>query len=147
MQTKEHGENYSRPPPDLINNQEQYKVEAIRSHRHYGKRRQLQYLVKWKGYPESNNTWEPVDYIQAPQLVKEYKQHQKGRINMTQVQPLHQQPSWVTADVPSSTPSRRGPPSITSILLACFTHTHTQPTSSPSSSRITSHIKSLTACT
>ncbi len=32
VQTKEHGENYSRPPPDLINDQEQYEVETIRSH-------------------------------------------------------------------------------------------------------------------
>ncbi len=66
VQTKEHGENYSWPPPDLINNQEQYKVKAIRSHRHHGRRRQLQYLVKWKGYPESDNTWEPEDHVQAP---------------------------------------------------------------------------------
>ena len=73
MQTKEHGENYSRPPPDLINNQEQYKVEAIRSHQCYGRKKQLQYLIKWKGYSESDNTWELVDYIQAPQLVKEYE--------------------------------------------------------------------------
>jgi len=43
----------------------------------------LQYLIKWKGYLESDNTWELVDYIQALQLVKEYKWHQKGRINMT----------------------------------------------------------------
>jgi len=32
VETKEHGENFSRPPPDLINNEEQYEVEAIRSH-------------------------------------------------------------------------------------------------------------------
>jgi hypothetical protein len=32
VETKEHRENYSWPPPDLINDKEQYKVEAIRSH-------------------------------------------------------------------------------------------------------------------
>ena len=46
VETKEHGENFSRPPPDLINDEEQYKVEAIRSHRHHGRKRQLQYLIK-----------------------------------------------------------------------------------------------------
>ena len=30
--TKEHGENYSWPPPDLMGDAEQYEVEAIRSH-------------------------------------------------------------------------------------------------------------------
>ena len=32
VETKEHGENYSRPPLDLIEGEEQYEVEAIRSH-------------------------------------------------------------------------------------------------------------------
>jgi len=32
IKTKEHGENYSRPLPDLIDNREQYEVETIRSH-------------------------------------------------------------------------------------------------------------------
>jgi hypothetical protein len=32
VETKEHSPNYSRPPPDLIGGEEQYKVETIRSH-------------------------------------------------------------------------------------------------------------------
>jgi hypothetical protein len=32
VETKEHGENYSRPPLDLIEGEEQYEVKAIRSH-------------------------------------------------------------------------------------------------------------------
>jgi hypothetical protein len=56
IETKGHGENYSRPPPDLIEGEEQYEVKAIRSHQHHGRRKQLQYLIKWKGYPESDNT-------------------------------------------------------------------------------------------
>src|SRR5216683_8304636 len=51
---------------------EQYEVKAIRSHRHHGKGKQLQYLVKWLGYPESNNTWEPAGHLQALALLKEY---------------------------------------------------------------------------
>ncbi len=34
VETKEHRENYSWPPPDLMNNVEQYKVETICSHQH-----------------------------------------------------------------------------------------------------------------
>ncbi len=71
-ETKEHGENYSRPPPDLVGDTEKYKVEAIRSHQRQGGKRQLQYLVKWLGYPESNNTWEPAGHLQTPVLLKEY---------------------------------------------------------------------------
>jgi hypothetical protein len=75
VETKEHGENYSRPPPDLIDGEEQYEVETIRSHRCHGRKKQLQYLIKWKGYPESDNTWEPVTNLQAPHLIKEYHKH------------------------------------------------------------------------
>jgi len=31
-ETKEHGENYSQLPPDLVEDAEQYEVEAIHSH-------------------------------------------------------------------------------------------------------------------
>jgi hypothetical protein len=34
IETNQYRENFSRPPPDLIDDQEQYKVEAIRDHRH-----------------------------------------------------------------------------------------------------------------
>jgi Chromo (CHRromatin Organisation MOdifier) domain len=74
IETKEHGPNYSQPPPDLIGGEEQYKVEAIRSHRRHGCVRQLQYLLKWKGYPESDNTWEPATQVHSPDLIKQYHQ-------------------------------------------------------------------------
>ncbi len=71
-ETKEHGKSYSRPPPDLVRDEEQYEVEAIRSHRRQGRGKQLQYLVKWLGYPESDNMWEPAGHLQMPALLKEY---------------------------------------------------------------------------
>jgi hypothetical protein len=61
VETDNHGPNFSRPPPNITIGQNEYEVEAIRSHRHFGRQRKLQYLLKWKGYPESNNTWEPVN--------------------------------------------------------------------------------------
>jgi len=45
------------PPPEVIDGSVEYEVEEILdSHFH---RNQLQYLVKWKGYPSEENTWEP----------------------------------------------------------------------------------------
>ena len=93
IDTKEYGENFSRPPPDLINDEEQYKVKAIQSHQHQGRKKQLQYLIKWKGYPKSDNTWEPANHVQAPQLIRQYKQRQGDNIKATQVQPLHHPPN------------------------------------------------------
>jgi hypothetical protein len=108
IETKEHGENFSRPPPDLINDEEQYEVEAIRSHRRQGRKKQLQYLIKWKGYPESDNTWEPADHVQAPQLIRQYERRQGSSIKATQVQPLHHPPNWGIEDVLTSALSQRG---------------------------------------
>src|SRR6267154_3633732 len=67
-----HGPNYSRPPPDLIDEDPEYEVEAIINHRFFGQRRRLQYLIKWKGYPHSDNTWEPVEHMHAEALIKTY---------------------------------------------------------------------------
>src|SRR6266850_4000002 len=72
IETDSHSPNFSRPPPDLIKGENEYEVETIRKHRRFGKNKKLQYLLKWKGYPESDNTWEPEEQLHALQLLKEY---------------------------------------------------------------------------
>ena len=73
-ETPSHGPNFSRPPPDLIGGEEEYEVESIHSHQYFGRNKKLQFLIRWKGYTPSNDTWEPADSVHAPELVKEYKQ-------------------------------------------------------------------------
>ena len=75
IETDAHRPNYSRPPPDLIGGEEFYEVEQIRDHQHHGHSRTLQYLIKWKGSPESDNTWEPADLVLAPDLLRQYHKH------------------------------------------------------------------------
>ena len=53
---EEHRPNYSRPPPDLLEGEEEYEVEHIINHRSSGRSRMLQYLIKWKGYLDVDNT-------------------------------------------------------------------------------------------
>lgn len=38
---------------------EEYDVEALRDHRFVSKTGTYEFLVKWVGYDESENTWEP----------------------------------------------------------------------------------------
>lgn len=40
-----------------------YEVEAVRRKR--VRKGQVQYLIKWRGWPESANTWEPFDNVKA----------------------------------------------------------------------------------
>jgi hypothetical protein len=37
----------------------------------------IHYLIKWKGYPMSDNSWEPAENIQVKDLIKEYKKEQR----------------------------------------------------------------------
>ena len=41
-ETPTHGRNYQRPPPELIDGEEEYKVEKILDSWHFGRRRKLQ---------------------------------------------------------------------------------------------------------
>src|SRR6266481_6092310 len=59
--------------PDHIDGEEEYEVERIVAHQQFGRSKRLQYLIKWKGYPESDNTWEPADQVHAPELIKHYQ--------------------------------------------------------------------------
>ena len=71
-ETPESGAQFQRPPPKLIDNEEEYEVEQIINHHHYGKCHQLQYLICWKGYSVADNTWEPADQVHADELVRAY---------------------------------------------------------------------------
>ena len=71
-QTDTHGPSFSIPPPTLIGSEEEYEVEAIVSHKGSPGRRK--YLTAWKGYPASENTWEPENNLRhAQQILGDYK--------------------------------------------------------------------------
>jgi hypothetical protein len=46
------------PPPELIEGEWEFEVEAILSHR-FARGNKLEYLVRWKGYGHEHDTWEP----------------------------------------------------------------------------------------
>jgi hypothetical protein len=68
-----HGPNFTRPTPELIDGEEEYSVEKILDSWHAGRRRRLQYLVKWEGYPDAENMWVDKDDIFADDKVREFK--------------------------------------------------------------------------
>ena len=72
-ETEFHGTNYAQPPPDLIGGEEQYEGEQVLDERNYGRWRKKQYLVKWKGYPDSDNQWlDAKDMENAQELIAEF---------------------------------------------------------------------------
>jgi hypothetical protein len=84
-ETTAHGPNFSRPPLELIDREEEYQVECIMGHRNMGRGKKLQYLIKWKGYPDSDNTWEPATQIHTPDLIKQYQTQHRSSIKTLQM--------------------------------------------------------------
>jgi hypothetical protein len=68
-----HGPNFTRPAPELINGEEEYSIEKILDSRHFGRRRRLQYLVKWEGYPDLDNMWVDKDDVFTDDKIREFK--------------------------------------------------------------------------
>ena len=60
METSAHGPNFAQPPLEIIGGEEgHYKIEKILQVCPTRNRKSTQYLVKWKGYPDSENSWLP----------------------------------------------------------------------------------------
>jgi hypothetical protein len=66
-----HGPNYIKPPPDLVQGQEEFEVEAIVGHK--PRNNPTHFLIKWKGYPTADNTWQTrKDLNNAKEILNDY---------------------------------------------------------------------------
>jgi len=67
------------PPPDpvTIEGEEEYEVDHIRDSKMFG--RTLKYLVRWTGYGEGEDTWEPAKNLaHAPEKIEEFHSKNPG---------------------------------------------------------------------
>jgi Chromo (CHRromatin Organisation MOdifier) domain len=56
--------------------EEEYEVEAIKDKRKRG--RKIEYLVKWKDYPDDESSWEPKEHLlHSQRKVQEFKAMQR----------------------------------------------------------------------
>ncbi|KAJ8651291.1 hypothetical protein O0I10_013223 [Lichtheimia ornata] len=60
---------------DIALSDEVYEVERILDHK--GRPGHYQYLIKWKGYSEAQNTWEPQDNLNAERILSQYWDQRK----------------------------------------------------------------------
>src|SRR5712671_7832429 len=141
-ETASHGPNFTRPPPDLVQGNEEFEVETIINHRFFGRRKTLQYLIRWKGYPSSDNTWEPVDNVHAPEIVKQYHQRcpledkskkKSSKVNSISTASLFPLQLWLSLKKSSKPPlSSTSSPPPTVQLRTTVTSTRTPTPFSPS---------------
>jgi hypothetical protein len=122
--TKEHGPNYKKPTPEIVNNEEgHYKIETILMARPTRNKKSTQYLIKWKGYPASENSWLPEkELTNAKELLDQFKQKHtpKQRISTLALQ-AQQRPkegilSWTQSTTSSITSSKSKVPQVNPVI-------------------------------
>src|SRR5712692_2546568 len=70
-ETSAHGPNFTQPPLELIDGDAHYEVKQILDSRFF--HNQLQYLVKWVSYPDSENLWLATSELSStPDLVSSF---------------------------------------------------------------------------
>jgi len=105
---EEHSPNFPEPPPELVEGEPEYKIECIVNMRRFGHNKKLQYKVRWKGYAEAHDSWEPLENIHAPELLKEYHRESWTTIRhiCINTQPPYDKKTLTPTPIFTSTPSK-----------------------------------------
>src|SRR5690606_33825695 len=84
---------------DPIEDEKVFEIEAIIDHRREGS--VVEYLVKWKGYDSSHNTWEPYENFVDPSAIDKYWKRRD------QVKPDHSERKRTTSNPTSNSKKKR----------------------------------------
>lgn len=58
-----------------MSNQDEFTVEKIIHKR--VRRKKIEYFLKWKGYSEEHNSWEPIENLNCNYLIEKYEENLK----------------------------------------------------------------------
>jgi len=124
-ETMAHRPNFACPPLEIVGGEEgHYEIERILTSHPTRNWKSTQYLVKWKGYPDSENSWLPAKELQsARKLLKQFHNRQVRIVTTNQALQAQWKPkegilSWA---LPAPPYLKRGsdtkPPSLPSLPL------------------------------
>jgi hypothetical protein len=125
-ETKEHGLNHEKPILEIVNGEEgYYEIKAILMAWPTCNKKSTQYLIKWKGYPASENSWLPEkELTNAKELLNQFKQQErhttKQRLNTLALQ-AQQKPKegillWMQSATSSVTSSKLKVPQVNPVI-------------------------------
>jgi Chromo (CHRromatin Organisation MOdifier) domain len=72
---------------EVDNPNEEYDVEEVLDSRYI--RRKLHYLIKWSGYPDSENSWEPATNLSCPEKLESFHRRNPSLPRMPGPGPVH----------------------------------------------------------
>jgi len=72
------------PPPELVNGEEEYKVEEILDSKMF--RGRLHFLIKWKGYGREHDAWEYATEVHAPKRVADFYRNTQPHLDTSKLQ-------------------------------------------------------------
>jgi len=58
--------------------EEEYVVETVLRHR-TTRKGTIEYLLKWKGFSQDDNTWEPAENLNCPELIEAYHKEKEKK--------------------------------------------------------------------
>jgi hypothetical protein len=85
VETELHGPNYPEPPPEIVEGDPKFEIEQIVGSRQVGKKKTLQYKIRWKGYSQAHDSWEPAVQVHAPELIRKFQKTKSSQRNQTTI--------------------------------------------------------------
>ena len=68
---------FPEPPPIVVDEEEEYEVEKVLDSHVQNKK--FEYRIKWKGYPDSDNSWEPLENVKhAKKAIADFHKKHPG---------------------------------------------------------------------
>lgn len=91
---------------DSESSEEEYVVEKIVDRRE--RKGKIEYLLKWKGYDSSANTWEPKENLECPELIKAFEDTRVDAKKEAAAKEKEKQKDKKKSSKPSTTSSSSG---------------------------------------
>ena len=72
--TPEYGTPADPPLPEFVDGESEFEVENILQHKFMGRKKEVRYLIQWRGYSRAESTWEPEEHLRnALEVLEAYK--------------------------------------------------------------------------